>query len=99
LITEKNDHHSIPPFEWFKPCQKSFHQQEQLCNCHEVMKQPKKSLVREFGYMPIQYYQWMKMCTYYFTGACCPIIHQQLSQDVDKYMRNTIVDLKQFYCH
>ena len=25
------------------------------------------------------------MCTYYFTGACCPIIHQQLSQDVDKH--------------
>jgi hypothetical protein len=47
LITEKNNHHSVPPFGWFKPCQKSFRQQEQLCNCHEVLKQPKKLLVRE----------------------------------------------------
>jgi hypothetical protein len=43
-----------------------------------------------FDYMPFHYCRWMKMCTYYFAGACCPIIHQQLSQDVDKHMRNTI---------
>jgi hypothetical protein len=46
LITGK-ENVTVSSFGWFKPCQKSFRQQEQLCNCHEVMKQPKKLLVRE----------------------------------------------------